>query len=72
MRKNWQLIINPDYSLAVDHEGNAIDIDSLETLLGVEKITWPFIITGAWCIISSTGFAILGLLLNEINVNPAS
>jgi hypothetical protein len=46
----------------VDHAGNYIDLDSEGSILGVQKIAWPFIITGAWCIISSAGFAILGNL----------
>ena len=44
----------------VDHAGSYIDLDSEGSILGVQKIAWPFIITGAWCIISSAGFAILG------------
>ena len=44
-----------------DHQGaNVLDLESLETSLGVAKIAWPFIITGLWCIISSSGYLILG------------
>lgn len=33
-----------------------------EHLWGLDKTTWPFIITGSWCIISSLGFLILAVL----------
>ena len=29
-------------------------------LLGVPKLAWPFIISGAWCMVFSSGYAILG------------
>ena len=31
-----------------------------DQILGVSKIAWPFLITGAWCIVFSSGYAILG------------
>merc|ERR1719266_2410779 len=33
-----------------------------ELLMGVPKIAWPFIISGAWCMVFSSGFAILSIL----------
>jgi hypothetical protein len=44
----------------VDAQSHFIDVDKLETALGVQKIAWPFIISGAWCVITSSGYAILG------------
>ena len=35
-------------------------LDDDDTALGVQKIAWPFIISGAWCVITSSGYAILG------------
>jgi hypothetical protein len=34
--------------------------DPIETLLGIDKIAWPFIITGVWCVFFSFGYIILG------------
>ena len=37
-----------------------------ELLWGMAKIAWPFVISGAWCICSSLGFAILSELLSYL------
>ncbi len=37
----------------------------VEYLLGIDKIAWPFVITGIWCVLFSLGYVILGVLKNE-------
>ena len=31
-----------------------------DLLMGIDRIAWPFIISGAWCIFFSFGYAMLG------------
>lgn len=35
-------------------------LDDHDLLFGIEKIAWPFIISGAWCVFFSLGYGILG------------
>ena len=45
---------------------DTVNVASDELLWGVAKIAWPFLISGAWCICSSLGFAILSELLSYL------
>ena len=33
-------------------------------ILGVDKIAWPYILSGLWCAFFSLGYALLGIIYN--------
>ena len=43
-----------------------------EYLWGVQKIAWPFLITGLWSILCSFGYVVLGKILTKISARPVT
>ena len=35
--------------------------DENDLLMGIDRIAWPFIISGTWCVFFSLGYAVLGI-----------
>ena len=55
---------NSQNSICYQNVTETIETSSHNALLGgVPKIAWPFIISGAWCMVFCTGFAILSMYL---------
>ena len=46
-------------SFLVDHD----------LLMGMDKIAWPFILSGAWCVFFSLGYAILGKVVKKYQIS---
>ena len=58
---------NSQNSICYQNVTETIATSSHNALLGgVPKIAWPFIISGAWCIVFCSGFAILSMYLTWI------
>ena len=55
---------NSQNSICYQNVTETIETSSHNALLGgVPKIAWPFIISGAWCMVFCSGFAILSMYL---------
>ena len=58
---------NSQNSICYQNVTETIETSSHNALLGgVPKIAWPFIISGAWCIVFCSGFAILSMYLTWV------
>ena len=40
-------------------------LEDHDLLMGIDKIAWPFILSGAWCVFFGLGYAILGKAINK-------
>ena len=54
-------LINTNSTLATAAATEASPEEDPEQLYGLDKIAWPFIISGVWCIVFSFGYFILGM-----------
>ena len=61
---------NSQNSICYQNVTETIATSSHNALLGgVPKIAWPFIISGAWCMVFCSGFAILSMYLETDHQN---